>query len=259
MIEARASSEIMANDQVDVHKKAHLVLSRNRGAGAWLTSLPNSPDTHLSSPLFTTSLRRRLRMTVWDKDSGCPLCGQTQDRWGDHALSCLCGGDRVGHHNAGWDVVHSIARDCCSLAPIKEMPGLLPPRAPDGGDRPPLPAPPDPPGLGLYRPADIRVPHGPSGQAEAWNFSTRSALGHGIPARRVSQSPLPQQRGPVPAWGSSSDPLSSTPFEEVGPAALAFCPPGSPMNAVAPPLPPPTPVPPSPSASRQPFTGERRG
>ena len=133
MIEARAFSELMASNQVDVHRKAHLVLNRNPGAGAWLTSLPNSPDTHLPTPLFTTSLRRRLRMAIWDADSICPLCRQTQDRWGDHALSCLCGGDRVGRHNAVRDVFHNIARDSCSLTPIKEKPGLLPPRAPDDG------------------------------------------------------------------------------------------------------------------------------
>ena len=51
MIEARAFSEFMASDQVDVHRKAHLVLNRNPNAGAWLTSLPNSPDRfHHESP-----------------------------------------------------------------------------------------------------------------------------------------------------------------------------------------------------------------
>ena len=78
MIEARAVSGFLANDRVEVHRKAHLALNRNPGAGAWLTSLPNSPDTHFSCPLFTT-LRRR-RMPISDDDSFCPLCGQAQDR-----------------------------------------------------------------------------------------------------------------------------------------------------------------------------------
>ena len=141
-----------------------------------LTSLPNSPDTHLPSSFFTTSLRRRLCVAIWDADSVCPLCGQTQDQWCDHALSYLCGGDRIGRHNAVRDVFHNIARDCCSLTPTKEKPGLLPPSAPDDGDLPPPPAEPDPSGRDLCCPADIWVPHGPSGLPEAWDFSIFSAL-----------------------------------------------------------------------------------
>ena len=69
-------------------------------------------------------------MTIWHDNSICPLCGQTQDRFGDHALSWVCGGDRVCRRNAVRDVVHSIARDCSSLVLVKEKLGLLPPRAP---------------------------------------------------------------------------------------------------------------------------------
>ena len=87
-------------------------------------------------------------MTIWDEDSVCPLCGQTQDRWGLVPMW----EDRVSR-NAVRDVFHSIDRDRCSLASIKEKPGLLPPRAPDDGD-------PDPSGRDLCRPADIWVPHG---------------------------------------------------------------------------------------------------
>ena len=78
---ARAFSDFMASDQVEVHRKHHLVLNRNPGAGAWLTSLQNSSDTHLLPPFFTVSLLRRLSMSIWDEDSISPHCGQTQDRW----------------------------------------------------------------------------------------------------------------------------------------------------------------------------------
>ena len=50
-------------------------------------------------------------MAIWHEDSICPLCGQTQDRFGDHALSWVYGGDRVCRRNAVRDGVHSIARD----------------------------------------------------------------------------------------------------------------------------------------------------
>ena len=49
MIEARAFSEFMASSQVEVHRKAHLVLNLNPAAGAWLTSIPNSSDTFLQA------------------------------------------------------------------------------------------------------------------------------------------------------------------------------------------------------------------
>ena len=80
MIEARALSDFFASDQVEVHTKAHFVLDCNPGAGSWLTSLSNSSETHLAPLLFTVSLRRRLRLAIWEKDSVCPLCGQIQDR-----------------------------------------------------------------------------------------------------------------------------------------------------------------------------------
>ena len=81
------------------HLKAHLLLNRNPGAGTWPPSLPNSPDTHLSSPATPPQghLGRRLHLpSVW-ANAG-PL------------LSCTCGGDRVCRHNAVRDVVHSIAQ-----------------------------------------------------------------------------------------------------------------------------------------------------
>ena len=84
--------------------------------------------------------------------------------------------DRVGRHNAVRDVFHNIARDSCSLAPVKEKPGLLPPRAPNDGDPPLLPDPPNPSGRDLCRPADVWVLHGPSGEPEAWDISICSAL-----------------------------------------------------------------------------------
>ena len=211
-------------------------------------------------------------MPIWDADSNCPLCGQTQDRWGDHALSCLCGGDRVGRHNAVRDVFHNIARDSCSLTPIKEKPGLLPPRAPDDGDRPfclTLPtllagtsAAPLTSGSPTAPQVSPRPGTSPSGVPSAPSSGPEPI---GTQARCSSTwslaSPSSTTTQPVvPAWVSSSDPLSSRPSEVVGPAASASCPAGSPASlAVPPPSPPPTPASLSLSASQQPFTGKMRG
>ena len=47
------------------------------------------------------------------------------DRWGDRALACGCGGDRVSRHNLIRDVVHSAANDRANLATVLEKLGLL--------------------------------------------------------------------------------------------------------------------------------------
>ena len=87
------------------------------------------------------------------------------DKWGDHALVCSCGGDRVIRHN--------LIR--AGLGAILEKPGLLIPRDPLDSDRPPDPDLPDP-SSSSRRPVDVWVPRGPGGGPEAWDFSVTSAL-----------------------------------------------------------------------------------
>ena len=86
----------------------------------WLTTTPASPDTHIPSHLFRTALRRRLRMPIWDGDTACGLCGEVLDRWGDHAICCSGGGDRVLRHNAVRNVVCSGVSEFSSVAPELE-------------------------------------------------------------------------------------------------------------------------------------------
>ena len=97
------------------------------------------------------------------------------DKWGDHALVCGCGGDRVTCHNLVRDVVPSAANDRASLGAVLEKPGLLIPRDPSDDDRPPGSDPLDP-SSPSRRPADVWVPWNPSGGQETWDFSTTSAL-----------------------------------------------------------------------------------
>ena len=131
--------------------------------------------------LHKVTLQRRLRMPVWTQDTNCSLCGQVMDKWGDHALVCSCGGDRVIRHNMIRDVVHSAANNKAGLGAILEKPGLLIPRDPLDCDRPPDPDPPDP-SSPSRRPADVWVPRGPGGGPEAWDFSVTSAFRLGLAA-----------------------------------------------------------------------------
>ena len=170
-------------------RRLHFDACRAPGAGAWLTAAPASPDTHIPSPLFRTSMKRRLRMPSWDADSACSLCGETLDRWGDHALCCGGGGDRVLRHNAVRNIVCSAVAEFTSVSPELEKPGLLlPPRPPDPGgiSHDPDGSPPLLPPGGGRRPADVWVPRGSSGFAEAWDFSISSLL---RPASFSSSSP----------------------------------------------------------------------
>ena len=83
-------------------------------------------------------------------------------------------------HNAIRDVVCSAVAEHTSVSPEVEKPGLLlPPRPPDPGGTPldddPSLLSPAPPAAGR-RPADVWVPRGVSGFAEAWDFSVSSLL-----------------------------------------------------------------------------------
>ena len=78
------------------------------------------------------SLKRRLRLQIFDGDSACPCCGECLDKWGDHALSCMCSGDRTVRHNTVRDILYDEAVTG-ALNPHREKAGLLPPRPSEDG------------------------------------------------------------------------------------------------------------------------------
>ena len=184
-IDAKVCHQLLDPASHDRHRMAHLSLSRIPGAGAWLFEIPDSLESHITAPLFRVSVRRRLRMPIWTQETNCTLCGQVMDKWGDQALVCGCGGDRVTRHSLVRDVVHSAANDRAGLGAVLEKPWLLVPRDPSDNGLPPGPGPdPADPSSPSRRPADVWVPRGPSGGQEAWDFSITSALrlGPALPA-----------------------------------------------------------------------------
>ena len=114
-------------------------------------------------------------MAVFSAESYCPLCGSIMDSWGDQC-SCPCGGDRVVRHNAVRDVVYNECRDA-GLTVECEKPGLLPPRSVEEGL---------PPTTSSRRPADVWQARGPSGGAEALDFSVRSGMANQFLERSAS-------------------------------------------------------------------------
>jgi hypothetical protein len=189
LIDASKVVGIKAAQSGDRPYLQHLALQTVHGAGAWLTALPTEEDLRLDPPSFRVTLARRLRLAIQPVDTPCPRCGGLMDRYGDHALTCACSGDRTRRHNALRNQVHEFAREA-GLGPEKEKGGLLPasmdhggeggrgPAAdppPGGGWEPPDPGP-DRVGRGRRRPADVYVPRGPLGTARALDFAVTSGM-----------------------------------------------------------------------------------
>ena len=76
-----------------------------------------------------------------------PRCRSHNDQYGDHAISCAIGSERIAKHNHLRNAIHEAAAQA-ALAPQKEPPGLLP-----GSDD---------------RPADVLLPF--------WSQGTDTAL-----------------------------------------------------------------------------------
>ena len=68
-IEANTCRHLLDPSSRERHRLAHFGLHRVPGAGAWLFALPDSQESHIPSPLFRVSLRRRLRMPIWSQDT----------------------------------------------------------------------------------------------------------------------------------------------------------------------------------------------
>ena len=110
----------------------HLSLVSTPGAGAWLTLGSSDDECRIDPPLFTVGLLRRARVPLFSGNEQCPLCGSPMDIYGDEALTCQCGGDRVVRHNACRDHMFAELKPS-SLRVEREKAGLLPPRPSEDG------------------------------------------------------------------------------------------------------------------------------
>ena len=90
------------------------------------------------------------------------------DVWADHALVCSCKGDRTIRHNAIRDSAFRFAK-AAGLNPVREKPGLLPPRPDQESIQEPRHA-------NGRRPADIWLPRFWDGGAVALDFGVTSGL-----------------------------------------------------------------------------------
>lgn len=71
-------------------------------ANAWISALPSSvdsSDTVMPRRVYLTCVRRLLGLPVLSVPVPCPLCKQTMDIYGDHALCCKKSSDTITRHN----------------------------------------------------------------------------------------------------------------------------------------------------------------
>ena len=122
--------------------------------------------------LFRTMIQRWLRVPVFDAEYHCPLCDDVIDRYGDHCLTCACGGDRTRRHNLLRNEAFHICNSA-GLNPELEKPGLLQPRPINGavqenGSIRELES--------MRRPADVYLPRWKRGTPAALDFAVTSGL-----------------------------------------------------------------------------------
>ena len=100
--------------------------------GDWLNTPPlKALGLHLRSSEFILATKYRLGMPVFDSAGPCPACLHQSDVFGDHAMCCRSGGERISRHNNLRDALFDTAV-AAGLGPVKEGRFLLP-----GNDRRP--------------------------------------------------------------------------------------------------------------------------
>ena len=112
----------------NVYFRAHLNLTSASAAGSWLHTVPaKALGTHVDPLLFRVMVQRWLRVPIYDTEFYCPFCDEVVDRYGDHCLTCSCGGDRTKRHNLIRNEVFYFSNSA-GLNPELERPGILQPR-----------------------------------------------------------------------------------------------------------------------------------
>ena len=94
----------------------------------------------------------------------CPLsrCNANSDIYGDHAVSCAAGSERIAKHNHVRDAIFCAAQQA-NLGPVREPDGLLP-----GSDD---------------RPADILIPYRSQGRDTAFDITVVNSLQSSLVSR----------------------------------------------------------------------------
>ena len=172
-IDSHLYENIRNNATNDTRFQAHLNLTSASGAGSWLHAVPSKAiGTHVDPLLYKTMVQRWLRLPLFDCEYHCPFCDEIVDKYGDHCLTCSCGGDRTKRHNLIRNEIFHISNSA-GLSPELERSGLLQPRPlagsayDNGAERDPS---------ANRRPADIYLPKWRRGAPAALDLAVTSGL-----------------------------------------------------------------------------------
>ena len=98
-------------------------------ANSWVSALPSASDGKdcvMPPRVYLTCVRRLLGLPVISAPVPCPLCKQTMDLFGDHALCCKKSSDTITRHNRVRNLIAQIA-EVGLLSPELEKMGILGP------------------------------------------------------------------------------------------------------------------------------------
>ena len=155
----------------EVREKARLASLSLPHSGDWLNCAPlRALGLHLRSAEFVLAAKFRLGLPIFDREGPCPSCFRLSDIFGDHALCCGVGGERISRHNALRDAIYDTAVRA-GLGPIKEGRFLLP-----GADR---------------RPADVLLPHWDAGRDGALDVTVVHPFQDATLARAATEPGYP--------------------------------------------------------------------
>ena len=127
LVDSAAASRLL-QETVEERELARLRCLRREGAGDWLCALPSKAlGLHLRRSEFVAAGKYRLGLPVFTLEAECPMprCWLVSDKFGDHAISCGIGGERIARHNHVRDALLQVAVQA-GLGPTKEPDGLLP-------------------------------------------------------------------------------------------------------------------------------------
>ena len=124
MVDAEAMARLRWSAMSSPLYLAHLRLCSAHGAGAWVIAPPADKERRADGHVFRTMLKRRLRVAIFAQLFQCPACHDVMELYGDHALVCMCWGDRTRRHNRLRDIIYADAT-AGGLGCVKEKRGLL--------------------------------------------------------------------------------------------------------------------------------------
>ena len=115
----------LAEEPAAARHLANLTTNSSLHSGDFLLALPiPSLNLHMRPAEWRIAAARRIGIELAPSSTICPSCGkQNLDKWGDHALMCDTGNDRIARHNKIVRVLGDIATRA-GLNPIIEPKNL---------------------------------------------------------------------------------------------------------------------------------------